>query len=477
MYYTMYELAWLFFAYSFLGWILETIVGTINRKRFVNRGFVSGPICLVYGIAAVIMNVFLWELLDNLPALFLGCSIVATVIEWLAGKTLERLNQKKWWDYSGKKWNFDGYICLFYSLLWGVLGVAALKVANPVLVSVYQLLPGVAGKILIWGFLSVTALDMAVSMAAVFHVKQTVPRVSRWHRKLAVWTRGFGLWIVDKVSGRMSKAYPAVMENAKAVEKEGRFAEGCGFYKLFWLFFLGSFLGDIVETIFCRITMGQWISRSSLVWGPFSIVWGLALVIATALMYKDKDKPDRHIFMVGTLLGGAYEYICSVFTEIVFGKVFWDYSGIPFNLGGRINLLYCFFWGIAAVVWIKILYPPLSRLIEKIPKKVGVLLTWILAAFMAVNMIVSAGALIRYDSRGKGIPAQSGWERYMDAHFGDEVMNRIYPKAVEVSLDTNEQKDGDQTNKEQTPLLKGTENTGLDIGKKVKKSGTKVVVF
>lgn len=73
--------------------------------------------------------------------------------------------------------------------------------------------------------------------------------------------------------------------------------------------------------------------------------------------------------MTGTLLGGAYEYLCSVFTEIVFGKVFWDYSGIPFNLGGRINLLYCFFWGIAAVIWFKKFFPKIEMVIEKIPVK------------------------------------------------------------------------------------------------------------
>ena len=61
--------------------------------------------------------------------------------------------------------------------------------------------------------------------------------------------------------------------------------------------------------------------------------------------------------MAGTLLGGLYEYLCSVFTELAFGTVFWDYSAIPFNLGGRINLLYCFFWGFAAVAWFKGLYP------------------------------------------------------------------------------------------------------------------------
>lgn len=99
-------------------------------------------------------------------------------------------------------------------------------------------------------------------------------------------------------------------------------------------------------------------SRSSVLYGPFSIVWGLGCVLLTALLYKYKDRSDRYIFLAGTVLGGAYEYSCSVFTELVFGTVFWDYSHIPFNLGGRINLLFCFFWGIAAVVWLK---GPLSQ--------------------------------------------------------------------------------------------------------------------
>ena len=88
-----------------------------------------------------------------------------------------------------------------------------------------------------------------------------------------------------------------------------------------------------------------WMSRSSVVSESFSIVWGLAIALVTALLYKYKDRSDSFLFGMGTFLGGAYEYLCSVFTELVFGKVFWDYSAIPFNLGGRINLLYCFFLG------------------------------------------------------------------------------------------------------------------------------------
>lgn len=108
------------------------------------------------------------------------------------------------------------------------------------------------------------------------------------------------------------------------------------------LFFIGAFLGDITETVFCRFSMGRWMSRSSVVFGPFSIVWGLGCAMLTWILYRYREQSDRRLFLCGTILGGAYEHICSVFTEIVFGTVFWDYSKIPFNLGGRINLLYCF---------------------------------------------------------------------------------------------------------------------------------------
>ena len=191
----------------------------------------------------------------------------------------------------------------------------AMKFVNPMLVSVYHVLPQMLGEILLWVLMGVAVLDVIASGAAVSSLQRDMPRVRHPHRRLGTITVRFGNWIVDHVSRRMVRAYPVVEERAETVEKEGKFAEGCGFYKLFWLFLIGAFLGDLVEAIFCRLTAGVWMSRSSLVWGPFSIVWGLAIAIATALMYKDKDKPDRHIFFVGTFLGGAYEYICSVFTE------------------------------------------------------------------------------------------------------------------------------------------------------------------
>ena len=216
----------------------------------------------------------------------------------------------------------------------------------------------------------------------------------------------------------------------KQKEKSLVFAEGCSFHKLVWLFFIGAFLGDITETIFCRITAGIWMSRSSVLYGPFSIVWGIGVVVLTMMLHKYRDKDDRYIFIFGTIVGGAYEYICSVFTELVFGTVFWDYSKIPFNLGGRINLLYCFFWGLASVLWIKNVYPFLSKWIEKIPKKAGAILSWLFLAFMAVNIVLSAMALGRYSDRYAGKPAENSVESFLDSHYPDERMERVYPNAI-----------------------------------------------
>ena len=139
----------------------------------------------------------------------------------------------------------------------------------------------------------------------------------------------------------------------------------------------------------------------------------------------------RSLFAAGTILGGTYEYICSIFTEIVFGTVFWDYSDIPFNLGGRINLLYCLFWGIAAVIWFKGIYPGLSLLVEKIPKKTGVVLTWICIGFMIINASLSGLTLSRYNERQKEgqTVQQDSWIRFLDQHFPDERMEKIYPNA------------------------------------------------
>lgn len=428
--YTGYELLWLFLVYSFLGWVLETVVAAMKQKRFVNRGLINGPACIIYGAGAVIISVNLQELRGFW--LFLGSMIFATVIEWIAGHLIERFYHERWWDYSELPWNLDGYVCLPVALFWGALGLFVVRWGNPFFAGVLSLLPELLKKILIWGLLIVLALDGIATMVI---MSGKSSRLERWEATDAWFARisaRLGRWISGQVEHRIRRAYPRAEKQAVEEKEQMVFACGCDFYKIVMLFFVGAFLGDLTETVFCRLTAGVWMSRSSVVWGPFSIVWGLAIAAVTALLYKYRERPDGFLFVAGTVLGGAYEYLCSVFTEIAFGTVFWDYSWMPFNLGGRINLLYCFFWGIAAVVWFKKLYPGISGLIERIPMRTGKITTWVLLGFMCCNVLVSGMALVRLDERHRGIPAEQAWQQTMDERFDDARMARIYPNAMKV---------------------------------------------
>ena len=425
---SIYQLLWLFLIYSFVGWILETIFAITKQRKIINRGLINGPFCTVYGFTGVLITVALKDLSG--VWLFLFSAIYASVIEWVAGKIIEKICHERWWNYENNKFNLGGYISLQTSVLWGALGFIAVTFTNSLLIDAYKLIPFMVVRIILIVVVVALAADMIFSLLILYYNGRGIEKVKSANNNFTKLSRKLEKWLISRVNNRKNKAYPKTVKVEKEAKDKTVFAYGCGFYKLVVLFFVGAFVGDIIETIFCRITMGEWMSRSSVVWGPFSIVWGLAIAAATLMLYKYKDRSDGFLFLIGTGLGGAYEYLCSVFTEIVFGKVFWDYSDIPFNLGGRINLLYCFFWGIAAVVWFKLIYTRLSKVIEKIPVKFGKITTWILVVFMIANVLMSCFALTRYDQREKGIDATQSWQVWLDKHYDDEKMMRIYPNAI-----------------------------------------------
>lgn len=423
MVYSFYQLLWLYMIYSFIGWCGEVAVAAVKRHRFVNRGAVSGPFCPIYDLGAAVVAVFLPELKGNPFFLFLGGMVVNTFVEYVTGRIMEMSLHKKWWDYSDQKFNLGGYVCLKMSILWGLCTILMIYVLNPVFTGLVGLLPKIWGEIILWVILGLLIVDFIGTVIAVWGLKKKNGRIDQIREGLGRTSKLLENTMTRRLQARMIKAYP----NLEKEEKEDVFASGCGFYKLASLFFIGAFLGDITETVFCRFSMGRWMSRSSVVFGPFSIVWGLGCAMLTWILYRYREQSDRRLFLCGTILGGAYEYICSVFTEIVFGTVFWDYSKIPFNLGGRINLLYCFFWGFAAIIWMKGIYPFLSRWIEKIPVRIGKPLCMIMVVFMSVNMALSGLALDRYSKRHDGLPAKNVVGELMDDWFPDPYMEKVYP--------------------------------------------------
>ena len=253
MIYTGYEILWLFFAGSFGGWCLETVRAAFKRKRFVNRGLVNGPFCVIYGIVLVALTLFYREL--PLFWLFCGAAILGTVVEWIAGHLIEQMWHERWWDYSDVKWNLDGYICLPMSMLWGALGLITVRWGNGLMVRLFRLFPDRIQGIVIWALVIGIAVDIA---ATVIIISGKSGSLRRWER-IDRWFTGVSLRIGRRiyrlVEGRIDHAYPRI-RTVREKERSEAFAAGCCFYKIMWLFVIGSFLGDITETIFCRLKAG-----------------------------------------------------------------------------------------------------------------------------------------------------------------------------------------------------------------------------
>lgn len=198
-------------------------------------------------------------------------------------------------------------------------------------------------------------------------------------------------------------------------------------YMVFWLFLIAGFAGDLVEVVFWLITRGELTSRSSLLYGPFSIVWGAGAVLLTLVFHRMDDQSAARIFMTGTLLGGAYEYICSWLQEVFFGACFWDYRHLPLNLNGRVNLVFCLFWGLAAIVWVRLAYPGLYDLVSRIPRQRGRRAAALAGVFLTCSTVVSAAALCRMDQRREGVPAMGTVSQLLDELYPDSRLHDRYP--------------------------------------------------
>ena len=122
-----------FALYSLLGWACESTYCSIPAKRFINRGFLNGPFCPVYGVGALLVIFLLRPFTQNLLVLFVFGVLVTSVLEYITGFLLEKLFHTTWWDYSKRKFNIKGRVCLRNSLLFGVLSVLLLHFINPFL--------------------------------------------------------------------------------------------------------------------------------------------------------------------------------------------------------------------------------------------------------------------------------------------------------------------------------------------------------
>ena len=138
----------LFISYAFLGWCMEVTCKLIQYKKFINRGFLIGPYCPIYGWGALAITILLKRYMEDPLVLFVMSTLICSIIEYLTSYFMEKKYHARWWDYSNKKFNINGRICLETLIPFGILGVAIMYGTNPILFKLYNQIPQLVINIL-----------------------------------------------------------------------------------------------------------------------------------------------------------------------------------------------------------------------------------------------------------------------------------------------------------------------------------------
>ncbi len=434
VHYTFWEQLLFFFLYGFLGWAASVVIHAFRTGRFVNPGILYGPISLTSGLTMTFVIVFISDYAVQYLTQFVLTFVIISAASSIGGVLAERTVGRKLWDYSGARYfALGGWRGTLRTAGLALAALFTVYLLQPFVILLISVLPELALKIV--G--SILLFALTCDLAALLWTARVVRRRSRLAMDVSASLQDlrmtWGNRLVSSVRERIWKAFPEMAEQPTpgtgfGEPKEGRiFAQGLGFYKVFWMFFICSLLGDWIETVYVYLVSGVLMSRSSVIYGTFSLVWGLGGALFTVVLQPLRERNDRMVFLGGFFLGGAFEYLCSVFTEVVFGTVFWDYSDMPFNIQGRTNLLFMFFWGVLALVWVKAVYPRLNRWIERIPPVTGTVLTWCLVVFMVLNALLSGMAMGRYIERQAGAAEQTLLGAFLDSQYPDSVIEFLWP--------------------------------------------------
>ena len=169
----------LFIIYSFIGWVIEVIDAYIKTGKFVNIGFLIGPYCPVYGIGCTLMIILLSKYLDDIVVLFFMCIVTFSILEYMTSFAMEKLFKARWWDYSNKRFNINGRICLETMIPFGLGGVFIMYVVNPVIMYVLTSMPDILLTIfsIVIGILY--TLDLCVSVKVISNLKMTARNIKK----------------------------------------------------------------------------------------------------------------------------------------------------------------------------------------------------------------------------------------------------------------------------------------------------------
>ncbi|MBS7360589.1 MAG: putative ABC transporter permease [Oscillospiraceae bacterium] len=211
------------------------------------------------------------------------------------------------------------------------------------------------------------------------------------------------------------------------------------FYQYVWIFIFGCYSGYGVETLWCLIRNGFIESRKSLVLGHLSVAYGMGAVLLTLLLVHFQNSSWWKTFLVSFVSGTVVEYICSLGQEICFGSVAWDYSHLPLNINGRVCLLYSVFWGVLGLLWVKFVIPFMSKCFDKLSIPLSKLsipldkvIIWAFIVFFVFDAALSASAAVRMNQRNDGKEPRNKFEQFLDTHYDNETMQKIYANSKSV---------------------------------------------
>lgn len=195
---------------------------------------------------------------------------------------------------------------------------------------------------------------------------------------------------------------------------------------LFWVFFLGSILGFVIEGLWHIVLTGEWVDHSATVVGPFCIVYGVGAVAAFLVARILPRHAVGLQFLAFAITGGAVEYFTSLFQERTFGSVSWDYSSHTLNLGGRVSAQMALMWGFLGMLFVGLIYPLLNKLLKRMHTRRWHIFCIACSIFMAFNLFVSASAIFRWKERRQDLPPSNKWEAYLDDTYPDSRMEYVY---------------------------------------------------